>query len=195
MLRGDLGGGAPWLHIVGKEELPAEDLERVYRDAHRIVLKSPVPDEGEICAVRIRLHDRPAGDGTAWEVCTYAPSGGEMGEAERFLTEQQRRPIKINPAEQMQEQRIMVSPPIPVEKGQYVGRGAEPRERECPRLYRRNTGWAVLSAGRHRPSRPVHLEVRGGDGCGNWDCHCRRCGAIEAGHDGQTEGAARWLLR
>jgi hypothetical protein len=108
--------------IVGKEQLP-DDSGRVYRDTHRVVLKSPIHAEGEVGAVRIRLHDRPAGpgDGTGWQVCTYSSSRGEMGEGERFLIEQNRRDIIIDPCVLGQEQRIAVSPPIPVEAGQYVG--------------------------------------------------------------------------
>eukprot|EP01045_Picozoa_sp_COSAG04_P029678 COSAG04_NODE_4937_length_1816_cov_1.307513_1_plen_374_part_00 len=109
--------------IVGKEELP-QDLGRVYRDAHRVVLKTPVHAEGEIAAVRIRLHDRPAGaeDGTGWDVCTYdyVPSRGEE-DGEGLLIEQNRRDPLIDAAALMQEQRIIVTPPIPIKEGQFVG--------------------------------------------------------------------------
>ena len=70
--------------VVGSGRLPA-DAGRVYRDTHRVVLKAKAPFSGEVRAVRLRLHERPAGpgDGSGWDVCAYTAADGAMGESKR----------------------------------------------------------------------------------------------------------------
>ena len=74
--------------VVGSGRLPA-DAGRVYRDTHRVVLKAKAPFSGEVRAVRLRLHERPAGpdDGSGWDVCAYTAADGALGESKRWLIE------------------------------------------------------------------------------------------------------------
>ena len=106
--------------VIGREDLPDEST-RVYRDAHRIVLKAKVPSDGEIRSVTLRLVEQPAGDGSRWAVCVYDAEDGTMGESQRFLVQSSTRPIRIDTANYMAPQSVAVSPPLRVREGQYIG--------------------------------------------------------------------------
>ena len=108
--------------VVGSGRLPA-DAGRVYRDTHRVVLKAKAPFSGEVRAVRLRLHERPAGpgDGSGWDVCAYTAADGAMGESKRWLIERHVRPITIAVSKTGVEQTIEVSPPLSVAQGDYIG--------------------------------------------------------------------------
>ena len=56
------------LDVMGSASMPT-DSGRVYRDAHRIVLRSAAPRAGIVRHVCVRLHDAPAGplDGSGRE--------------------------------------------------------------------------------------------------------------------------------
>ena len=55
----------PQACALGLDELPNE-LERVYRDTHRVVLKVNAPYSGYVHAVRLRFHELPAGRSCRW---------------------------------------------------------------------------------------------------------------------------------
>ena len=106
---------------LGLEELP-NDLERVYRDTHRVVLKVQAPYSGYVHAVRLRFHELPAGraDGTGWDVCSYSTLDGDMGEKQGYLREERRQPIRVD--RQVQDDQVVkVAPPLWMEEGEYVG--------------------------------------------------------------------------
>ena len=108
-------------HVLGLAPLPAEPT-RLYRDAHRVVLKAKAPFAGYVREVRLRLHGRPAGpaDGSGWDVCSYSTRAGAMGEAQGYLVEERRRAIRVTHV-LGEEQTVRVAPPLYLEAGQYVG--------------------------------------------------------------------------
>ena len=108
-------------HVLGLAPLPAEPT-RLYRDAHRVVLKAKAPFAGYVREVRLRLHGRPAGpaDGSGWDVCSYSTRAGDMGEAQGYLVEECRQAIRVKHLLH-EEQAVRVAPPLYLEAGQYVG--------------------------------------------------------------------------
>ncbi|CAH0372307.1 unnamed protein product [Pelagomonas calceolata] len=108
-------------HVLGLAPLPAEPT-RLYRDAHRVVLKAKAPFAGYVREVRLRLHGRPAGpaDGSGWDVCSYSTRAGAMGESQGYLVEERRRAIRVAHVLGA-EQTVRVAPPLYLEAGQYVG--------------------------------------------------------------------------
>jgi len=108
-------------HVLGLAPLPAEPT-RLYRDAHRVVLKAKAPFAGYVREVRLRLHGRPAGpaDGSGWDVCSYSTRAGDMGESQGYLVEERRRAIRVTHV-LGEEQTVRVAPPLYLEAGQCVG--------------------------------------------------------------------------
>ena len=111
----------PQVCALGLEKLP-DEMERVYRDTHRVVLKAKAPHSGYVHVVRLRLHELPAGpaDGSGWDVCSYSTLDGDMGEKQGYLSEERRQPIRVGRV-LAAEQVVKVTPPLWIEEGQYVG--------------------------------------------------------------------------
>ena len=112
----------PQACTLGLEKLPDDDINRVYRDTHRVVLQAKAPYSGYVHAVRLQFHELPAGraDGTGWDVCSYSTLDGDMGEKHGRLREETRQPIRVD-RQARDEQVVNVTPPLWMEEGEYVG--------------------------------------------------------------------------
>jgi hypothetical protein len=104
--------------MVGHADVPT-DGARVYRDAHRVVLKRAVPCDGAVVHACVRLHDHPAGpaDGSGWELCAYELAAGAMGEAGRYLVQASKRAVRVDPGQLGATQRLAVAQPLAVRLG------------------------------------------------------------------------------
>jgi len=82
--------------------------------AHLSILNFAAKESGVIKSVTLHLGQEPPGDGKHWEVLVYKMVGGH-----RFQLEGKRR-IQIDPLCRRPQQ-ITLLPPLPIEKGGYVG--------------------------------------------------------------------------